>query len=87
MKKPPCDEVNKVQFHQYRSMTLTLNPPLTAALKKFDCEQTIARCTSKFWPSHDIIKSEYLPDSSKLCKIGLRSANPMLYVTIFDTVV
>jgi hypothetical protein len=85
MQKPPCDEVNKIQYCRYRSVILTLNPPLTAALQKGDCEQTFARCTSKSWPSHDIVRLEYLPESSRLCKIGLRSANPMLDVTIFDT--
>jgi hypothetical protein len=72
IKKPPFNDVTIVNWSQYKRTALTLNPPLTAASKNGDWEQTIARCTARLRPSHDIVRSEYLPESRSIFKVGSR---------------
>lgn len=70
MRQPPCDNVTHGRQPWLRRILFTLNPPLTAASKNDDWQQTMARCTANLRPSHDIVRSEYLSDSRRLCKSG-----------------
>lgn len=56
----------------------TLKPLLTAASKKEDWEQMTARWTLKSIPSQEIVRSEYLPLSSRSFIIVSRSEKPIL---------